>query len=230
MPNWPRSAPDPARAAAFMRGPAVRRSARRGAAPAHGRATDRVAAPAAAAALLGRVQPRAGRARPRICWSARCLGKPRARARKGVASGYLAERRRAGQAPEASMSSRTSISACRRSPPAGHHDRPGHRRRPLPRLHAGTRSDGRHGQELAVLRRAQLHARLPLSARMAGLGRRAACSRASTSPSRATSGTRCTCSTGCGTRGASCSRGWKRAPRSTCAATRRRWRRTCRTR
>ena len=52
--------------------------------------------------------------------------------------------------------------------PPDRHDRRRHRRRALPRLHRGPRRGRRQGQELAVLRRAQLHQRLPLPARVAG--------------------------------------------------------------
>ena len=47
---------------------------------------------------------------------------------------------------------------------ARHHDRPRHRRCPVPRLHAGPRRRRHRGPHLAVLRRPALHARLPVSA------------------------------------------------------------------
>ena len=152
------------------------------------------------------------------------------RVRKGVASSEIAERRKAGQQLKVLPEAERAFPSAGRPRPADHHDRPRYGRRAVPRLPAGARGGGGGRAQLAVLRRAQLGARLPLSARMAGLGRRAGCSRASTSPSRATSGRKSTSSTGCGRRGGSCSPGSKRARRSMCAAMRRRWPRTCRRR
>ena len=50
-----------------------------------------------------------------------------------------------------------------RARPRHHHGRPRHRRRAVPRLRAGAPRHAGEGPQLAVLRRPQLHPRLPLS-------------------------------------------------------------------
>ena len=135
---------------------------------ADGRAADGPAASAAGPALFGRVQPQGASRR-----SASPVGLVRweshGRKRDGVASTYFADRRKAGESVRRFTSSRTGISACPRT-----------RDRPIIMIGAGTgvapyrafvqeRAEAwRQGQELAVLRRAQLHQRLPLPARVAG--------------------------------------------------------------
>ena len=225
-------------------------AAHRRGAPRRAEGLHRVRRATASSSICSRPIPRSS---PPISCSACCARCPAASTRSPRASRRTRARRICSSAPCAG--SRTARSAGRRldllrRPPQGrrsgahlrqaepplppargrqppdHHDRRRHRRRALPRLHRGARRGRRQGQELAVLRRAQLHQRLPLPARMAGVPGRAARCRASTSPSRATSRRRSTCSSGCGKRAPTCSSGSRTAPTSTCAATRRAWRAT----
>ena len=138
--------------------------------PARARAARRPVAQAAAPALLGRLV-----ARRRTPDEAHLLlGVVRygshGRARKGVASTFVAERLRAGDRLKVYVKPNKNFRLPEDPGPADHHDRAGHRRRAVSRLPAGAPGGGRHRAQLAVLRRAQLHPRLPLPARLAGAG------------------------------------------------------------
>ena len=93
------------------------------------------------------------------------------RQRHGVASGYAAQR----LAPGATVGTYLRPNRHFRLPEsrrrADRDDRPGHRRGAVPGLRPAPARARRPGPELAVLRRAPLHPRLPLPARLAG-GRR----------------------------------------------------------
>ena len=96
------------------------------------------------------------------------------RARKGRC---LELRRRAaeeGQSPARQAQAQQAFRAAR-ARPRHHHGGARHRRRAVPRLRAGAPREQRQRTLVAVLRRPQLHPRLPVSARMAGCaeGRRA---------------------------------------------------------
>ncbi len=91
------------------------------------------------------------------------------RVRTGVASGQVADRLAVGEALPVYVKPNPHfrLPADRGAP--DHHDRPGHRRRPVPRLPAAPRGRRHAGPHLAVLRCAALHPRLPVPARLAGL-------------------------------------------------------------
>ena len=97
------------------------------------------------------------------------------RERHGVASTFVAERLRAGDKLKVYVKPNRNFRLPGRPRPPDDHDRPGHRRGTVPGLSAGAPGHGRQGPQLAVLRRSQLHPRLPLPARVAGpaQGRRA---------------------------------------------------------
>ena len=106
------------------------------------------------------------------------------------------------------------------------HDRPGHRRRAVPRLPAAPRGAGRHRPQLALLRRAPFRERVPVPARVAGRGQEGPAE-----PHRprvlARQARRArTCRTACAKPARTCSPGSRAARTSTSAATRTRWRRT----
>ena len=96
------------------------------------------------------------------------------RARKGVASNYVAERLKRGGRVRVKLkpNKHFALPAARQR---HHHGRPRHRRRAVPRLRAGAPRHRGHGPQLAVLRRPPVHPRFPLPARLAGgaQGRRA---------------------------------------------------------
>ena len=125
------------------------------------------AAAAGAALLLDRLQPQGG------------AGRGASADRRGALCGAWAgaQRRRIGGCRRAAQGRRPdarvpqaehAFPAAARSRAADHHDRAGHRRRAVPRLHAGARCGRRARSQLAGVRPSQLHARLPVPARMAG--------------------------------------------------------------
>ncbi len=93
------------------------------------------------------------------------------KSRKGVTSTFLADRRKQGDRVKIYVRAEPALPSARGRRPSHHHDRGGDRHCALSRLRRGARRDGSQGQELALLRRAQLHQRLPVSARVAGLAR-----------------------------------------------------------
>ena len=148
------------------------------------------------------------------------------RARKGVASNYVAERLKNGERVRVKLKPEPAFRAAGAGP-RHHHGRPGHRRRAVPRLRAGAPRHGGEGPQLAVLRRPPLHARLPLPARMAG---RAQGRRADPHGCRVLArhaGEDLRAGPHLGAPRAIWSNGSTAARRSTSAATPRRWRRTC---
>ena len=90
------------------------------------------------------------------------------RARNGVASVDVAERRKTGDRLRVFLKPNPHFRLPADPRAADHHDRAGHRRGAVPRLHAGARCGRRARPELAGVRPSQLHARLPVPARMAG--------------------------------------------------------------
>ena len=78
------------------------------------------------------------------------------RARNGVASIDVVERRGVGKTLAGVSEAEPAFPPAGRSSGAGHHDRSGHRRRSIPRLHAGTRGHRRRRPQLAVLWRAAI--------------------------------------------------------------------------
>ncbi len=130
------------------------------------------------------------------------------RARNGVASIDVAERRAAGERLTVFLK------------PNPHFRLPADPDRPIIMIGPGTgvapfraflqqrEATGARGPHWLFFGARNFTARLPLPARMPGLAEdRGVLTRAWTSRSRATSGRRSTCSTGCGRRGASCSAG-----------------------
>ena len=68
------------------------------------------------------------------------------RKRGGVASTYLADRRRVGDTVRSLRQAEPPLPPARGRQPPDHHDRRRHRRRALPRLHRGAREDGAKGK------------------------------------------------------------------------------------
>ena len=139
----------------------------------------------------------------RIFWLARCAGNHTGEVRKGVSSTYLGERRKVGRRRALRQAEPALPSAARR-PYADHHDRRRHRRCALSGLRRRARCGPGQGQELALLRRAELHQRLSLSARMAGLSGVRRSVHESTLHSRAISRKRSMSSIACGNGARSC--------------------------
>ena len=134
---------------------------------ARARTALRPAAAASRAALLGRFEPQRASGRGSPPGRRRALGvaRPQARGRcLHVPRRPLPRRRQGAHLRQAEPP----LPPARGQRAADRHDRRRHRRRALPRLHRGARRAGRQRQELARVRRAQLHLRLPLPARMAG--------------------------------------------------------------
>ena len=143
--------------------------------------------------------------------------------RRGVASTYLADRRRMGEHVRIYVKPNRHFRLPEDGAASDHHDRCRHRRRAL--IAPSSRSASSRAQR-ARAGSCSASATTPTTSSTSSNGRstsKAGRCPASTSPSRATSRRRSTCSSGCGSIARRCSNGWPTAPISTCAATRRAW-------